>query len=115
MLELADHFQVPAAVCVNKWDLSGELTVAVEALARERRVPVLGRISYDLRVTAAQVAGRSVVEEGGRAAAEIIELWQKLQSGGELHVIPYGLAAAADPVVAEAFARIAAPVVKLAG
>jgi MinD superfamily P-loop ATPase len=87
LLELADHFQVPAAVCVNKWDLSGELTVAVEALARERRVPVLGRIPYDLRVTAAQVAGRSVVEEGGQAAAEIVELWQKLQSGGGLNVV----------------------------
>jgi MinD superfamily P-loop ATPase len=88
LLELAEHFRVPASVCVNKWDLSGEGTAAVEALARTRRVPVLGRIPYDPRVTAAQVAGRSVVEEGGRAAAEITELWQRLQSGGELRVIP---------------------------
>lgn len=88
LLELADHFQVPTSVCVNKWDLSREVTAAVETLAQVRRVPVVGRISYDPRVTAAQVAGRSVVEEGGRAAAEITELWQKLQSGGELHVIP---------------------------
>jgi MinD superfamily P-loop ATPase len=87
LLVLADHFQVPAAVCVNKFDLNLDLTAAVGELARARRVPVVGRVSYDPRVTAAQVAGRSVVEEGGQAAQEIGELWRKLERGGGFHVI----------------------------
>jgi MinD superfamily P-loop ATPase len=87
LLDLADHFQVPAMVCVNKHDLSLDLSQAAERLARARRAPVVGRVSYDLAVTAAQVAGRSVVEEGGRAATGIVALWENLERRGELHVI----------------------------
>ena len=39
---LARHFEMPAAVCVNKWDLNPEMTERIESLARvpERRSPV---------------------------------------------------------------------------
>ncbi len=83
VLELCHHFKVPAAVCVNKWDLHPELTAAIEALARDHRAEVVGRIPYDLTVTAAQVEGRPVVELGGPAADQIAAVWARLQALGE--------------------------------
>lgn len=78
VLELARHFRVPAAVCVNRWDLYPEGASAIADRAGRDGVPVLGRIAYDPQVTAAQVAATTVVEWGGRAAADIRRLWRRL-------------------------------------
>jgi MinD superfamily P-loop ATPase len=85
LLVLAAHFGVPASVCVNKWDISPALSEAITSLARERGARVVGRIAYDLGVTAAQVAGKTTVEAGGKAAKEIRAVWDNLrptESGG---------------------------------
>ncbi|HPW56081.1 MAG TPA: ATP-binding protein [Thermoanaerobaculaceae bacterium] len=82
VLELCHHFGVPARVCVNKWDLHPALTAELEALARSRQAAPVGRIPYDLAVTAAQVQGRPVIELGGPAAEEITRLWERLQAIG---------------------------------
>ncbi len=87
LLELADHFQVRASLCVNKHDLNPDLSRAAERLALARRVPLVGRVPYDPEVTAAQVAGRSVVEHGGRAAAEIAAMWKNVARSGGFDVI----------------------------
>ena len=82
LLALSAHFAVPTAVCVNKWDLNPALTEATERRVRDRGARVVGRISYDLGVTAAQVAGTTVVEAGGKTADEIRAVWEKLSVGG---------------------------------
>jgi MinD superfamily P-loop ATPase len=79
LLELADHFQVPSAIAINKWDLNPELTAAIEGLGERRHTPVVGRIPYDLAVTTAQVAGRTAVEVGGAGADAIIGLFESLR------------------------------------
>jgi MinD superfamily P-loop ATPase len=80
--------RVVVADCdVDAANLNLDLSRAAERMARARRLPVVGRVSYDPAVTAAQVAGRSVVEEGGRAAAEIVALWKNLKRKGDVHVI----------------------------
>jgi len=78
VLELARHFRVPAAVCVNRWDLYPEGASAIAERAAQDGVPVVGRIAYDPQVTAAQIAGTTVVEWGGRAALDIRHVWDRL-------------------------------------
>jgi len=46
VLELLDHFRVPAAVLINKHDLSPQLTTRVETLARRADVAVVGRLPF---------------------------------------------------------------------
>ena len=76
VLSLARHFKVPAAVCVNKWDLNPAMAAGIETEARACAAPPAGRIPYDPSVTAAQMAGTSVVELGGGEAAQAIgRLW----------------------------------------
>ncbi len=74
-LTLARHFHIPAAVCVNRWDLSSQITERIEEGARARGAEIAGRIRYDPLVTTAQIQGRAVVELGGGAAEDIRRLW----------------------------------------
>ncbi len=75
VLALARHFGVPAAVCVNKWDLNRAATERIEAAARGAGATVAGRIRYDQGVTSAQIEARAVVETGAPAGEDIRELW----------------------------------------
>jgi MinD superfamily P-loop ATPase len=79
VLELAAHFQIPAAVCVNRWDINPEGAERIEARARDHGAVVIGRIRYDAAVTRAQVEGRTVVELGGGAADDIRAVWDRVQ------------------------------------
>jgi MinD superfamily P-loop ATPase len=83
VLELCRHFGIPAAVCVNKWDLNPQMTERIEDRARAGRAKVLGRIPYDRAVTAAQLQARAVVEEGGPAAEAICGIWERFKDIGE--------------------------------
>jgi len=79
VLELTRHFGIPAAVCVNRWDIYPEGSDGIEAHAREHGAVVVGRIRYDAAVTRAQVEGRTVVELGGDAADDIRVLWDRVR------------------------------------
>ena len=60
VLSLTRHFNIPAAVCVNKWDLNAEMTERIEDKARRAGARIAGRIRYDRAVTLAQMqSGRS--------------------------------------------------------
>lgn len=76
VLKLARHFRIPAAVCINKWDLHRELTERIEANARAAGVIPVGRVRYDKAATAAQRQGLAVVEAGpGPLADDIRAVW----------------------------------------
>jgi MinD superfamily P-loop ATPase len=77
VLDLARHFGIRAAVCVNKWDINPSMAERIERRAAEAGAAVTSRIPYDRAVTDAQVAGRSVVEHGdGPAARGIQNVWE---------------------------------------
>ncbi len=85
VLGLAKHFQIPAVMVINKYDLNEEMTQITEARAKEYVAPVLGRIPYDPVVTRAMVQGKTVVEFQDGAVAQAIEeigqkLWQKVKA-----------------------------------
>lgn len=79
VLELTDHFKIPAFVCINKWDINPEMTDTIEQAATAAGANVLARIPYDKSVTTAQIQGKSVVElNNGPATQSIQTLWEKL-------------------------------------
>ena len=81
VLELSRHFDIPAAVCVNKWDLNEEMTERIESEARRARAAVVGRVRYDRGVTVAQFQGRSVVElDGTRAGEDLRAVWAQVRA-----------------------------------
>ncbi len=68
-LGVVRHFGAPAALVINKWDLSPATAERIESWATERQLPVLARIPYDPAVPRAMVAGKSVVETDPEAPA----------------------------------------------
>ncbi|TCS40371.1 ATP-binding protein [Reinekea marinisedimentorum] len=96
VLELAQHFRVPAYCCVNKWDLNEQITEQIESLAMQFGAVPLGRICYDPTATRAQMQAQTLIEAGNSpAAAEIKAIWQQLQKAISL---PTDHASAAEVV-----------------
>lgn len=82
VLKLAQHFRIPAAICVNKWDLNPEATERIERLAYAQGASIAGRVRYDAAVTTAQLVEKTVVESGAAAGDDIRELWKNLRQSG---------------------------------
>ncbi len=79
VLELTRHFNIPASVCVNKWDLNQEMTERIESEARRVGATIAGRVRYDSSVTEAQIQGKAVVELRGTLAGEDIRaVWERI-------------------------------------
>ncbi len=82
VLGLARHFQIPAAVCVNKWDINPDMTRRIEAKAKASGASIAGRIRYDGAVTRAQILQKTVVETAAACASDIADLWKHLSHSG---------------------------------
>ncbi|MCD6303331.1 MAG: ATP-binding protein [Planctomycetes bacterium] len=79
--ELTRHFEIPAMVCVNKWDLNPQVASEIESRGAELGLAVAPRVRYDRAVTEAQVNGKAVVEyRSDGVAADIRELWAKVRA-----------------------------------
>ena len=79
VLSLTKHFNIPTAVCVNKWDLNPEMTERVEDKARRAGAKIAGRIRYDRSVTLAQMQKQAVVELESPASEDIRQLWDAVR------------------------------------
>lgn len=82
VLALARHFDVPAAVCVNKWDLNPAMTERIEEQAGHAGARLAGRIRYDTGVTRAQISGLTVVETESESARDISQVWKNIMLPG---------------------------------
>ncbi len=79
VIELASHFKIATAVCVNKYDINEKVTEEIEGAARDKGVTVAGRIAYDAAVTKAQIAGKSIVEYSGSGVRDqVVGVWQSV-------------------------------------
>ncbi len=79
-LDLADHFKLPAMVCINKWDLHPEMSDEIETACKDRGVEVLGKIPFDPMVVTCQIQGVPVTaSDTSLAAYSIRELWRNLE------------------------------------
>lgn len=81
ILGVAEHFQVPAAVCINKSDLNPRRSQEIVDYCRDRGLPIVGMLPYDDAVTAAMRKCRPVTEiEQGAIGRELRALAQSLSS-----------------------------------
>jgi MinD superfamily P-loop ATPase len=78
--QLADHFNVPAMVCVNKFDLNTGQTQAIEKLAKEKKMAVLGRIPFDPVFTKSMVQGKTIFEYNSESTVgqAVKQIWKKI-------------------------------------
>ncbi len=80
LLRAAQPFQVPLAVCVNKWDTSPEHSAAIEAFCDTHELPFVGKIPYDKTASAAINTGRSVADLDCPARTALWSVYQNTLS-----------------------------------
>ncbi|MBP7934276.1 MAG: 4Fe-4S binding protein [Phycisphaerae bacterium] len=79
--QLTHHFDIPLAVCINKWDINPEVSARIEEFCGGNSIVVAGRIRYDRAITAAQVQGRTIVEaRDDGVAMDVRSLWANVRS-----------------------------------
>lgn len=73
------HFNVPALVCINKYDINTDNTRLIEDYCRRQNLEITGEIPYDDTVTEAMVQGKTIVEYSRNGITQTIEgLWGKI-------------------------------------
>ncbi len=82
VLQLADHFQIPAMLCINKFDLNREETEKIESFAQKRNIPVVGKIPFDPVFTKAMIQGKNVLEFAPYSplSETLAQIWKNAQA-----------------------------------
>jgi len=79
VIELEKHFNIPAAVIINKHDINPEMTAWIEKQATQAQAELLGRINYDAQFTEAQIVAKSIVEySNGAVTGQVSNLWDSV-------------------------------------
>ena len=74
--ELAKHFNIPAAACINKYDINMELSEKIQQYCKKTGVKLLGMVPYDPIVSKALVEKRIITEySNGSISDEIERIW----------------------------------------
>lgn len=79
--ELAAFLNVPAMVCINKYDINPEISDQIKKYADENKIKYIGSVPYDTDVTAAMVAQKSLVDfSEGKGAQAIRKVWKEVEN-----------------------------------
>ena len=80
VMEVCRHFNVPALVCINKYDINEGNAHRIEEFCQSQGVETVARIPFDNVVTEAMVQGMPVVEYSRNGVSHKIEvLWEKIE------------------------------------
>jgi len=80
VLGVAEHFQLPSFVCINKYDLNLEVTNEIEKYCKDRNIPVIGKIPFDPSIIKALQDFKTPIEAGNtRITEEITNIWSTLE------------------------------------
>jgi MinD superfamily P-loop ATPase len=86
VVQLANHFKMPCMVCINKWDLNPDQTVAVQRAAEKTQIPVIGKIPFDPVFTESMIEGMTIMEydRQSKAGGEVEEMWERIMASTEM-------------------------------
>ncbi len=63
VLRVAEHFNVPYGLVINKWDINKDFTKKVEKFAQENSIQILGKLPHDRAFVDALVNLKPIVEQ----------------------------------------------------
>ena len=80
IIGLCNHFQVPASVIINKFDLNPGITRKIETLCASHGLELLGALPHDEAVVHAMVQGQTITEYRNNAFSETLrQIWSKIE------------------------------------
>jgi len=80
VVQLAEHFRVPAMVCINKFDINIEMSMEIERFSQNKGLTFLGRIPFDPIFTKAMVQGQTIYEynSDSNAGLAVRQIWEEI-------------------------------------
>jgi MinD superfamily P-loop ATPase len=76
---VADRFEVPLEVCINKSDINEEIARRISDFAASRGKEVAGEIPFEEDVYASTTEGKILVEySDGEASQAVRQLWERI-------------------------------------
>ena len=80
VFDVCRHFDIPASVCINRYDLSEIQSNIIEEYCFGQGIPLAGKIPLDRAFVDAQVAGMPVVRfAGGQLLERISLIWDQVK------------------------------------
>ena len=80
VLGVAEHFDIPAAVVINKADINPDNAKEIRKYCSERDVKVLGELPYDDAATKAMIEEKTLIEYGQNRLGEIAkDIWDQVE------------------------------------
>lgn len=79
--QVAHHFRIKTACCINKFDLNRRLSDQIENWCQKKSIPVVGRVPFDEVVTKSLIQGLPLTQYSENSVAnEIKKIWPRLIS-----------------------------------
>ena len=79
ILNVAEHFDIPAVVCINKYDINIENSDKIESYCRNKNIDVVGKLPYDSIITDAMIHEQSVIEfSDGDLSSKMTKMYNKV-------------------------------------
>jgi MinD superfamily P-loop ATPase len=81
IIGVAEHFKIPATICINKYDINIENTKKIEKYCKEKNIDVVGKIPYDTIITKALIDEKNIIEYDKESdlSKKIIEMWRRIE------------------------------------
>lgn len=78
--ELSRHFNIPAMVLINKFDLNLDQTKMIEEVARKNSIKIVGKIPFDETFTHAMIQAKTIFEysKDSQASIDIRKIWNTI-------------------------------------
>lgn len=81
ILGVADHFQIPCAVCINKCDINSTQSKSIQKYCKLNDIPVVGLIPYDEDFTKAMIHEQTIIEFSDNGLSDVLQcIWEKILS-----------------------------------
>ncbi len=80
--QLSRHFNIPAMILINKFDLNLDQTKKIETLAQKTNIKIVGKIPFDKTFTQAMIKAKTIFEynKDSQASIEIRQIWNNIIS-----------------------------------
>ncbi|MCP3940438.1 MAG: (4Fe-4S)-binding protein [Desulfobacteraceae bacterium] len=80
--QLSRHFNIPAMVCINKYDLNVDQTTNIEKFAESANIAVVGKIAFDPIFTQSMIQAKTIFEydNNSQVSKNVRQVWENILS-----------------------------------
>jgi len=80
IIDVSKHFEIPALVCINKYDINLKNSKMIEKYCKDKNISVVGKLPYDKIMTKSMVNGQNVIEYNESELSKMIEdMWGRIK------------------------------------